>query len=148
MYIFQGILTYLRALNTEIKQGFKLGKSTSNKFGYLCGSSTGEDPLFWEISIFQYINRKKWKIFEILTNWKFWSKTALPAFLQKLYIYSIMSARLTLAISNFFSKKNTWKYFCSNILHIIYIIFFDFFLRWKTCRVKLKYSPIAIAKHI
>ena len=32
MYIFQGILTYLRALNTEIKQGFKLGKS--NKFGY------------------------------------------------------------------------------------------------------------------
>ena len=33
MYIFQGILTYLRALNTEIKQGFKLGKS--NKFGYI-----------------------------------------------------------------------------------------------------------------
>ena len=32
MYIFQGILTYLRALNTEIKQGFKLGKS--NNFGY------------------------------------------------------------------------------------------------------------------
>ena len=101
----------------------------------LCWSSTSEDPLFWEISIFQYINRKKWKIFEILTNWKFWSKTALPAFLQKLYIYSIMSARLTLALSKNFSKKNTWKYFCSNILHIIYIIFFDFFLRWKTSRV-------------
>ena len=30
MYIFQGILTYLRALNTEIKQGFKLGKSNKN----------------------------------------------------------------------------------------------------------------------
>ena len=50
-----------------------------------------------------------------LEKLKLRDKTALPAFLQKLYIYSIMSARLTLAISNFFSKKNT-------------IIFFDFFL--------------------
>ena len=99
----------------------------------LCGSSTGEDPLFWEISIFQYILiEKNEKIFEILKNWKFCCKTALPAFLQKLYIYSIMSIWSTLAISNFFSKKNTSKHFCSNILHIIYIIFFNFFCRWKT----------------
>ena len=63
-----------------------------------------------------------------LEKLKLRDKTALPAFLQKLYIYSIMSPRATLAISNFFSKKNTSKHFCSNILHIIYIIFFQFFL--------------------
>ena len=49
-----------------------------------------------------------------LEKLKLRDKTALPAFLQKLYIYSIMSPRATLAISNFFSKKNISKPIRSN----------------------------------
>ena len=107
-------------------------------FYALCNSA-GFPPVkiryFEKFQFFNILIEKNEKIFEILKNWKLRDKTALPAFLQKLYIYSIMSARLTLALSKKFSKKNTSKYFCSNILHIIYIIFFNFFCWWKTCRV-------------